>query len=155
HGRYAAVEQAPRGRAADARDASGIVAIGAVPDDAMRARLRGVQHRQAVDGDSDFTEIMGDQPRAKPGETFRPLDARSRALESGGGRIAAPMRRSQALHAPALLIDQDRRSGVAERLADRAGERAKLRPRFDVPPEQNHAPGPRLTQKGALFVRQR
>ena len=39
---------------------SGIVAIGAIPDDAVRAGLRGVQHRQAVDGDSDFAQIMGD-----------------------------------------------------------------------------------------------
>ena len=52
--RDAAVEQPPRSRAADARYAFRVVAIGAIPDDAMRAKLRGVQHRETVDGDSDF-----------------------------------------------------------------------------------------------------
>ncbi len=51
HRHDTAGHEAPRGGAAETRDIVRIVGIGAVADHLMRARRRGIQHRQAIDVD--------------------------------------------------------------------------------------------------------
>ncbi len=62
------------------------------------------------------------------------------------------MRRPHALHAPSLLIDEDRRIAPAERLPNRAAESTDIVQLADVAPEQDDAPGPGVAQKGALLL---
>src|SRR4249920_365851 len=77
--------------------------------------------------------------------TSMPSDLRSAATRW----IDWPVRGTQALHAPSLLIDQDWRfppDGVAERL----NQIGNLRRRTHVPLEDYEAPGPGLAEKCAL-----
>jgi hypothetical protein len=61
------------------------------------------------------------------------------------------MRRSEALHAAALLINQDRRP-PAEHVAHLVNQAAQLLRRRNVATEQNESPWLRLTEKGALAI---
>ena len=69
------------------------------------------------------------------------IDVVERA-EHRAGRIDRPVRRAEALHPAALLVDQDRRVRLAERLAQFANKLSDLRRRFDIPLEQDEAPRP-------------
>ena len=60
------------------------------------------------------------------------------------------MRRAQALHPAAFLIDQH--GGVfAEQVAEGVGQRPHLIRRGDIAPKQDQAPRPRLGEEGALL----
>ncbi len=106
---HAAGEQPLAHRPAEASDAVGLGAIGAVADHRIGAGAGQVEHRQAVDGDAEPSQIVGDQAGAEPGRLGgvrigQRGDPRRR-------RIAAPMRRPQPRHPAAFLVDQHRRRG--------------------------------------------
>ena len=65
------------------------------------------------------------------------------------------MRRTEALHPAALLVDQDRGVGFAEFSAQFANKPSDLRGCLDIPFEQDEAPGPlradEFTLGGAQF----
>ena len=87
-----------------------------------------VEHRRAVDVDAEIGEIGGDQPSVQPGGARRPRPASAScsAPMHGRRRIGRPVRRLQAAHAAAFLVDQDRRVGAADGVAEGGGERADL-----------------------------
>ena len=64
------------------------------------------------------------------------------------------MRRAKALHAPALLIDQDRRIGASDAGTKGIDEPAHLIGRVDIALEQDKTPGLVIAVKGDLFARQ-
>ena len=70
----------------------------------------------------------------------------------GAGRIGAEMRRTDPLHAPALLIDQDGSVLALQHFAHSAAKPLDLLGGVDVPLEQDHAPGTRVTQERGLVV---
>ena len=120
----------------------------------MHALARDVEHRRAVDRDSDFDQVMRDEARD---ETRRRLGLGwlKTRLDRGGGRIGTPVRRRHALDAAALLIDQHRRIGAAYAVSERPRQREHLIAVGDVALEENEAPRVFATQEGAFLVVQR
>jgi hypothetical protein len=117
HGQHATREKPLGGGTPERGDGSRIVRIGAVADDVVGAGNGHVEDRQAIHVDPDRPEIMGDQTRAKIRHV--PLRAPGiRSVVGAAGRVAAPMRRAHALHAPALLIDEDRHVLAARNLTE-------------------------------------
>ena len=90
-----------------------------------------VENRQAVDGDAEIGEIGGDQPRLQPSGAGALL-----RVGLGDARRARPpadrpaIRRLQALDAAALLVDQHRRIGTADAVAEIGDQVADLRRRL-------------------------
>src|SRR5437667_9351273 len=103
HGQHAALEQAFAGGPAEPRDLRWIMRVGAIADHGISSRLRHVEYGQAIDGDAESREVVRDQARDETHGLARALSAES-AQRRGRG-IAAPMRRLQARHAPAFLVD--------------------------------------------------
>src|SRR5437868_7171931 len=101
---------------------------------------------------------MRDQPAPEPGGAppKRGVDVIEPPV-GGAGRIIRPVRWLQALYAPALLVDQNRRIGAADRITKTVNERAHLVRRADVAivvsllAEQDQAPGIGIAQKRALL----
>ena len=94
----------------DGRDLVRRRAIGAVADHPVGAGDRHVGERQAIDIDAERGEVGRDQPGAEPrrGKARVRIAVVERAI-GRARRIGRPMRRAQALHPAALLIDQHRR----------------------------------------------
>ncbi len=131
-----------------------IVRIGPVADDVVGTGHRHVQHRQAVHVDPDRLQVMRHQPRAQPDQLAR----RQRVihcLQIGlARRIFRPVRRPHPLHPAALLVDQDRGTGVADAVAQRVSQGPHLLRTVDIAPEQDEAPRPRPGEEGAFRLRQ-
>ena len=72
-----------------------------------------------------------------------------RQLKARGGRIGAPVRRTQTLHAAALLIDQNGRM-AAESVPNFGGQPRDLLGRVDIAAKEDHAPGRGVAQERAL-----
>ena len=132
-----AVKQAVADRPSERRDAGRIGAPGAVADDRIGAGKRQVENRRGIDGDAEFGEIVGDQPRRQTRRFARNRIGTRRDFRRG--RIGAPMRRAQARDPAALLVDQHRRVGPAHRLAQRRHQRADLLAADAIAPEQHKA----------------
>ena len=67
----AAGEEPGRDRSAHRGDSLGPLRKRPRPDHRVRLRLRDVEHRGAVDRDSDFPQIVGDQTSDQTGRSFR------------------------------------------------------------------------------------
>ncbi len=106
HRQHAALHQPFGDRRRDCGDLFGTRAVGAIADHRIGLAHRNVGKRQAIDRDADIREIGRDQPRAEA----RRMQSRLRiaVIECAvmrARRISRPVRRSEPLHAPALLID--------------------------------------------------
>ena len=112
-----------------------------------------VQHRRASDVDPDLAQIVGDQPAQQPGR-FAPGRADRAAASrpmSRRRRQAAPMRRPQAHHPAALLVDEDRqRGGPRARRVQLVGQRPELGAVGAVALEQDDAGRRQRQQQLAL-----
>src|SRR3984957_5837662 len=119
--------------------------------DRMHAFIGDIEHRRAVDGDSDFDEIMsdeaGDETRRRLG-----LGWRQARFYRGRSRGRTPMRRRHSLDPAALLIDQHRRVSAANAFPERPRQRTHLIPVSDVALEEDQAPRVFPTQEGAFLV---
>ncbi len=112
-----------------------------------------VEHREAIDGDAEGREIVGDEASRKK-RRFR----RHRAAE-GGDRcrrgVAAPMGRRETGHPPALLVDQDRRIASADGIAERRHQCPHLVRTLAVAGKQDEPQGIGIAEEGALVGAQR
>src|ERR1700756_3780779 len=120
--------------AGDGGDLGRLGSIGPIADYYVGAGNRNVGERQAVHADAELTEIIGDQPGAQT----RRLQPQRRievveAAEDGASRIDRPMRRREALPPAALLVDQDRRVGLADGVSQFLNQRNNLSRGFNVP----------------------
>ena len=96
-----------RNRAGNGRDFGRFGAIGPIANNGIAARHRDVGDRQAIDVNSGTHQVGGDQmPSHARGGQPRSRFAVVECPIAGTGRIGRPMRRSQALHPAAFLIDQ-------------------------------------------------
>ncbi len=87
-----AVEQTRTHGTCEARDPFRILPIGPVADHRIRPGCRKIQHRQAIDGDPEPGQIVGDQPGAETGRRRR-RRVRQRG-QTRSRRIEAPVRRT-------------------------------------------------------------
>jgi hypothetical protein len=114
-----------------------------------------VEDRKAVDVDAELEEIVGDQARQKPGGAPSGFEVRLGELaEHAAGRIGRPDRRRQPLHAAAFLVDQDRRLGPADDLAEIADKLLDLLSRVAIAFEEDEAPGRLGCEECALILAQ-
>ena len=115
----APIAQSLRDSAGNGRHFPRLGAIGAITDHRICPGARHIGDRQAIDVDAQRRKIGGDQAGAEPGggKAGVTIPVVERAI-GRARRIARPVRRTKALNAPALLVDQDR--GLA----------SKDRPRF-------------------------
>ncbi len=132
-----AVEQPRTHGAGEARDPFRIASIGPVADHRIRPRHREIQHRQAINGDPEPRQVVGDQPSAEAGRRRR-RRVRQRG-QTRGRWVAAPVRRAQPRHPAAFLVDQDRRVVAADAAAQRGDQIAHLIGRAAVAAEQDEA----------------
>ena len=96
----------------------------AVTDHGGRARRRQVENRGAVHVDSERREVGGDPPGVQRRRLRRGAAVGARRLaEAPRRRRTAPVRRAQAGDAAAFLVDQHRRVGAADGLAERPHQR--------------------------------
>ena len=134
------------------------VGIGAAADDLMRAGLRHVEHGHAIGGDAGGDQVL----RHQAAHVARAAQCRERVpcigLAIGArGRILPPgiAGRAQALHAAALLVDEDGRVPAADGGAEIIGQALQLFRRLAIAPEQDEAEGIGAREKGALGGAQR
>ena len=145
--RDAAGDEAVGIGAAERRHLRGGIGEGARADRRMHPLAGDVEHRRAIDIDSDFNQVGGDQSRRQPRGAF----GRARGGETRGGGIWEPVRRPHALHPPAFLVDEHGRVGAAGKGAKVVGERAQLRPIDHVALEEDQPPRLRVAEERALF----
>ena len=134
---------------------SGSPLIGAVADHVVRARLLHVDQRRAIDVDAERRQLGADQlviEEHRLAPVARTL-GRQRAELGRRGR-GAPVRRLQALHPPALLVDQDRSLGMLDRRAQIVHQAAHLVRIGDVAREQDEAERLNVAEERALLARQ-
>jgi hypothetical protein len=125
--------------AAEEGDDLGIGAEGAVADHVVGAGQAEVEHRRAVDVDTQRAELHGEQACIEPHCLRRPVAVAAGELaEACGGRRGAPLRRLQPGDAAAFLVDQHRRV-APHRLAQIGDQTRDLRRRFDVAQEDDEA----------------
>ena len=105
-----------------------------------------IQHRQAIDVDAEQRQIMCHEAGSKANHMGACV---AQQCQTRGGGIGSPMRRTQALDTPALLIDQHR-SRAPDTIAKLGHQAGDLGRRLDIAPEQYQAPGLRLAQKHML-----
>ena len=154
HRQHAASHQPVRDRARDRRDLVGGIAISTVANHWVGARDRHIGDRQTIDIDADAARsaAISRAPRSRgrePGCGVPIVDA----AVGGARRIGRPMRRAQALHAAALLIDQHR-CIASHGLAKMTHQAAHLRRSLDVALEEDQPPGRALAQECPLRGRQ-
>ena len=99
-----------------------------------------VQHRGAVDRDPERIKVRCHQAGAQPGRAFTgsPVDLRQRT-EKRRRRRRAPVRRGESDHPAALLVDQYRRVGPRDRMAQRSDQGPNLFRALAVALEQDEA----------------
>ena len=136
-------------RSAEAGDTARLIPIGSVADHRIRAGDRKIEHRRTIDGNPETAEVIGDQPGAEPGGC-RGLRVRQQPEAAGRG-IATPLRRAEARHSSALLIDQDRRVIAADRLTQRSDEISDPRGIAAVAAEKDEANRISGTKEAAFF----
>ena len=70
--------------------------------------MKQIETGQTIDIDSDRREVVGNQPgiQATSGGRFLGIDG-GKFAKPGRRRRVPPLRRTQTLHTPALLVDQD------------------------------------------------
>ena len=140
HRQDAAGLQAIRDRARNRRDLVGGISVSTVANHRVCTADRHVGDRKTIDIDTDRLEIGGNQAGAETGggEPCGGVPIVDAAV-GGARRIGRPMRRAQALHAAALLIDEH--SGIApNRVAKRCSQPGHLRRRLDVALEDDQPP---------------
>ena len=152
---HAPFGQALRERAGNGGDLGGLRAKGAVADHRIGARHRHIRDRHAIDIDAHERKIGRDQPRAKPRRRkARCAIAVVKFAIGGPRRIIRPMRRAEALHAAALLVDEHR--GVAAdrgaEIVDQPTQRVRAR---DIALENDQTPWLRIAEERAFRVGQR
>ena len=92
---------------------------GAVADDVMGARLRNVEDRRAVDGDTQGMKVGGDQPRVQPRRLDPALGIGKRQPPEGRRRRrSVPVGRLEAGDTATLLVDQHRGTGASDAVAE-------------------------------------
>jgi len=107
-----------------------------------------IEQRRAVHVDADGAELVGDDAITQPRRLERAVLVG--AVEEAHHRAPpAPVRRAEALDAPALLVDQHRRV-AANRAAQRRGQAAELRRARDVAGEQDEAPRIGVAEEGGF-----
>ena len=131
------VEQPRTDGACKNRDPFRIAPVGSVADHRIRPDCRAIQDRQAINGDVEPRQIIGDQTGAEAGRHLR-RRVRQRG-ETRGRWVAAPVRRTQPRHPAAFLVDQNRRVVAADAAAQRADQITHLTGRAAVAAEQNEA----------------
>ena len=140
HRQQPARHQSFCGGAAEGRDDLRLLAVGALADHVAGALHRHVQHRQAVGADAIAGEVHGMQARQQPGGTQPCLLVvaieRAKCCASG---IVRRQRRTQTLHPPTLLIDEDGRV-PAHAVAQMRDQIVELLGFGDVAREQDEAP---------------
>jgi hypothetical protein len=139
-------------RPGDSGDFAGLVAVSTVSHNRVGIANWDIGERQAIDVNAELEKVSGNQARAQPrrGKALVSISIVGRSVGSPR-RINRPMRRSEALYAATLLINQDRRA-AAERIAHLVDQTAQLLRRSDVAPEQDESPRLRLTEKSALAI---
>ena len=98
-------------------DFAGLVAVSTVSHNRVGIANWDVGERQAIDVDAKIEKVGGHEARPEPrrGKAQLSVSIICRSVR-GPRRINRPMRRSEALHAATLLINQDRRA-PAEHIA--------------------------------------
>ena len=141
HRQHAAGQQPLGGRPPERGHDIGLLAIGARADHVAGALDRHIEHRQAVGRDAVSRQVKGMQASKQPSRAFAcvVIVAPKRA-ERGAGRIVGRKRRPQALHAPALLIDEDRRILPSDAIAHLGDQIADLLRFADIARKQDEAP---------------
>jgi hypothetical protein len=153
HRQHAAVDQPVGHRPAEQGDRGGVGGEGPVADDVVGAGRRHVEHRRAVDGDAEVRQLQRDQGGVEPGRRDRRrLRPSEQLTEAPGRRRFAPVRRAQSGDAATLLVDQHRRVGAADGVAQRRGQRADLVRRLAVAGEQDEAGGIGVAEEAPLPV---
>jgi hypothetical protein len=119
----------------------------------VRAFLGYVEDRGAIDGDAAVVELLRNQPRSGEGGLFRHLlvGLIKKAIAAGGWHVP-PMRRTEPLHAAALLVNEHKRLLAFDRLLVGADECANLLRRLAVSRKQDQTAGPFRGQEAPLFV---
>ena len=123
-GQDAARQQPFAHRAAECRDGLGILAMGAIADDFVCAGNRHIEHRRAIDRDSDRAEIGGYQPGIDACRLAgRAHVAASREIGKDARRWPpGPVWRPETGDTAALLVDQYRRIVPADAVAKGRGQ---------------------------------
>ena len=108
--------------------------IGPIANDGIGARDGHIRQRQTIDRNSQARKVRRDQPGAQSGRGHaeRGLDVVKHA-KGRSRRIKRPVRRTEPLHPAALLVDQNRSLGVADRPTQFLNKTNYLRRRFNVP----------------------
>ena len=116
---------------------------------------RHVEHGRAIDRHADAPELVRDETRAQIGSLASLIRMPLEELaEAARGRAILPMRRPEALNPSAFLIDENRRVGIADRVAQLPGQRRDLRRVVDIAREQDEPERPNVTEERALVGRQ-
>jgi hypothetical protein len=109
-----------------------VSAEGAITNHLMRTRQAQIQNRRA-------DNIQASRAAHRPQQIrIGALSHLWLGFEARSGGEGLPLRRLQARHAPAFLVNQDRRRR-AQHIADIIRERAQLLGVLDVPREKNRA----------------
>ncbi len=156
HRQHAAGERPIHHRAPERGDHVRVGREGAVADDLVRSLLRHVEHRGAVHIDAEQGELLRDQPRAGEGRVLAKLGVGLiHDAIAARRRHVAPMRRTEPLHAAALLIDQDEHVLARDRVLERGDERAKLVRALAIPRKDDQSAGTVLGEERAFGVAER
>ncbi|MNV77985.1 hypothetical protein D3C71_1714500 [compost metagenome] len=97
---------------------------------------------------------MGDQPRPQTHQFTRRHRIVDGLQVGRSRRVLGPVRRAEALHPTAFLIDQDGGVGAPHAVAQIVNQRLHLGLGVHVAAEQDEAPGLGLSEEGALLRRQ-
>ena len=116
----------------------------------MHALIGDIEHRRAINGDSDFDEIMSDEASDQPRRGLSPgrLETRLDRARSG---VRAPIRRPHSLDPATLLIDQHRRVSATDAFPERPRQFAHLLAVGDIALEENQTPRVFPTQEGPFL----
>ena len=155
---HAAVQHPVDHRLAERRYDPRIAPERTIADDVVRTFDRHVDARHAIDVDAEIVQLRRHHTRVVIRKSARrPRILPAHRAEHRRRRALAPMFAAQPLHAPAFLVDQDRRVGAPDRGAQRRGQTANLVRRTAVAGEQNEAPRlhraeKRLFRRGQLVA---
>jgi hypothetical protein len=157
HRQDAAGEKAFAGGAAEFRHQLRVVAEGAVADDGVvLAGQTQVEDRRAVDRDAELGELASEELGIEPHRLDSLGAATARQLaETAGGRHGAPGRRLQPGDTAALLVDQHRRVGAADSVAQIVDQGPDLIRCLAVALEQDEAERVGFAEEHPLRVAQR
>lgn len=102
-------------------------AKGTIADDLTDIRRDHIENRKAVDRNTYFMKIGGDQPGMQPRGPPSGFEVVfGKPAENPARRQGSPCRWAQTLDASALLVNQDRRVGATDLLTEIIDKFAKL-----------------------------